>query len=59
MKVIVSWEFEVDVDDLDPKFVDIPGFAIDATKEEVGYLLEHSELTADDFDYTVCEEDEE
>lgn len=53
MKVLVTWEFEVDVSDLDPKFVDIPGLAKDLTKQELNLLLTSGELSADDFDYAV------
>lgn len=55
MKVKATWEFEVDVSDLDPKFVDVPGFAIELTKREVDSLLEAGELSAEDFEYTVAE----
>lgn len=58
MKVIVSWEFEVDTSDFDPKFVDVPGLAIDLTKREFGSLLESGELSADDFDFNVSEVEE-
>lgn len=55
MKVRATWEFEVDVDDLDPAFVDISGLAKDLTKKELEYCLAHSTLTADDFAYDVCD----
>ena len=55
MKVTATWEFEVDVSDLDPKFVDVPGFAIDLAKRELGYLLEDREISAEDFEYTVSD----
>lgn len=32
MKVILSIEYEIDVEGLDPKFVDIKGFAMDEAK---------------------------
>lgn len=57
MKVKATWEFEVDVSDLDPKFVDVPGFAIDCAKRELGYLMEDGEISADDFDFVVSEEE--
>lgn len=53
MKVKVTWEFEADVSDCDPKFVDIPGLAKDAAHNELEYLLANNELTADDFEYVV------
>lgn len=53
MKVRVSWEFDVDVEDLDPKFVDIPGHAKDLAKIELASLLYKNELTADDFEYAA------
>lgn len=53
MKVRVTWEFDVDTDDFDPKSVDIPGLAKDLTKKELTYLLERGLLDADDFEYCV------
>jgi hypothetical protein len=47
------WEFDADVEDLDPKQVDIYGLAKDLTKNELAYLIIHSELTVDDFEYSV------
>lgn len=56
MIVRVTWEFDADIDDLDPKFVDIYGHAKDLAKLELAYLLEHKHLTADDFEYAVVME---
>lgn len=53
MKVKVTWEFEADVEDCDPKSVDICGLAKDLTKHELDYSLKHGELTAEDFEYSV------
>ncbi len=56
MKVRVTWEFDVDTDDFDPKFVDIPGLAKELTKREIDFLLERGLLDADDFEYSVVVE---
>ena len=53
MKIKATWEFDVDTDDFDPKFVDIPGLAKDLTKQELAYLLERGLLDADDFEYSA------
>lgn len=53
MKVRAIWEFEVDTDDFDPKFVNVRGLAEDLTKAEVANLLAKNELAADDFSYEV------
>ena len=53
MKVRVTWEFEADVEDFDPKFVDICGMAKELTKNELAHLILHDELTVDDFEYSV------
>lgn len=53
MRVLVTWEFDADVEGLDTKFVDIPGLAKDLTKRELDYLLSNGGLTADDFEYAV------
>jgi hypothetical protein len=56
MRVKAVWEFEVDTEDFDPKFVDIEGLAKDLTQREMEYLLEHKEISAEDFSYEVVEE---
>lgn len=56
MKVKVIWEFDVDTDDFDPEFVDIPGLAKDLTMREVDYLLNHYMFTAYSFKYVVEED---
>lgn len=47
------WEFEVDVEGLDEKFVDIKGFAKDLTQGELKSLLQNQEISAEDFEYEV------
>ena len=59
MKVKVTWEFEADVEDCDPKSVDICGLAKDLTKHELDYSLKHGQLTAGDFEYSVVLEGKE
>ena len=53
MKVRVVWEFEADVSDCDPKFVDIPGLATELARNELSYCLAHGGLDANDFEYMV------
>ena len=53
MKVIAVWEFDADVEDIDPKHVDIPGLAKDLTKIELAHLLNNRDLSASDFSYAV------
>lgn len=57
MIVKAIWEFDVDTEDLDEKFIDIKGLAKDLTQREMKYLLEHNEITDEDFVYTVEEGD--
>lgn len=57
MKVTATWEFDVDVSDLDPNFVDISGLAVDLTRRELKDLLEKRQLTEGDFEYRVMTED--
>ena len=56
MKVRATWEFEVDTDDIDPKFVDVTGLVKDLTQQELTFMLEHGLLSADDFEYSVVVE---
>ncbi len=56
MKVRATWEFEVDTDDIDPKFVDVTGLAKDLTQQELAFMIEHGLLSADDFEYSVVVE---
>lgn len=51
MLVKAVWEFEVNTEDFDNKSVDINGLAKDLTKREMKYLLEHEEISEEDFSY--------
>lgn len=53
MKVIVSLEYEVDIEGLDPKFVDIEGFAKDEAKRMFEDDLKNKAFEAEDFDYVI------
>lgn len=53
MKVRAVWEFDVDTEGLDPKFVDIPGVAKDLTKAELEYVIKRGLLTTDEFEFSV------
>ena len=59
MKVKAIWEFDVDVEGLDPKQIDIPGMAKDVTRCELAYLLRKHDIVADDFEYVVDVENRE
>ena len=53
MVVKAVWEFEVNTEDFDNKSVDINGLAKDLTKREMKYLLEHEEISEEDFSYEI------
>ncbi len=55
IKVQAIWEFEADVADYDPKFVDLQGLAVDSTQRELADLLKKKELSAEDFEYKIVE----
>lgn len=58
MKVRAIWEFEADVEEFDPEFIDVKGLAEDSTKRELQYLINHGKLSADDFNYEVGKENQ-
>lgn len=58
MNVKAIWEFDSDVEDLDPKQVDVQGLAKDLAQRELDYLIKHGEIQAEDFDYEVDNDDE-
>lgn len=53
MKVKAVLEFDADVSDIFPEYVDVEGFAKDLTKRELADLISNSALSADDFEYEV------
>ena len=53
MLVKAVWEFEVNTEDFDNKSVNINGLAKDLTKREMKYLLEHEEISEEDFSYEI------
>lgn len=53
MKVKISYEFDADVADLDPEFVDISGLAKDLALREMKSLLGSGDVNAEDFTYTT------
>jgi hypothetical protein len=53
MRVIVSLEYDVDVEDLDPVFVDIEGFAKDEAKRMFEDDLKNNAFETEDFDYNI------
>lgn len=50
------WDFNADVSDVDPEYVDVKGLALELSKRELQYLLEHSKISADDFNQEVVRE---
>lgn len=59
MIVRAVWEFDADVEDFDPEFVNITGLAKDSAKRELQYVLDKNELCAEDFTYEVEEANED
>ena len=57
MKVEFTTAYEVDVDHLDPKFVDIRGFAIDEAKRMLHDDIFFGEATDENFDAKIVNED--
>ncbi len=57
MKVKAIWEFDVDVEGLDPEQIDIPGVAKDVTRCELACLLKKQDIVADDFTYSIDDDD--
>lgn len=56
MIVKAIWEFDADVTDLDPEFINIIGLAKDSAKRDLQYCLDKNMLCADDFEFVVEEE---
>lgn len=56
MRVQAIWEFDADVSDFDPEFVDIPDMAKDLALIELNYLIYTKEISAHDFQYKIVEE---
>ena len=53
IKVRVSTEYEIDVSDFDPKWVDIEGYAIDCAKQCVAGDLDCTCFRPEDFAYEI------
>jgi len=53
MIVKAIWEFDADVEDFDPEFVDIYGLAKSSAKRDLADCLERNILCADDFEYVI------
>ena len=49
------FNFDADVDDIDPEYVDIKGLAIDLIKGELSYLLKNQEVNIEDFDFEIID----
>lgn len=56
MYVRATWEFEVDISDFDPEYVDINGIARDIARNELRDLMLKKEIGADDFKYEITGE---
>lgn len=53
MVIRAIWEFDVDDTDMDEEFVIVKGMCADLAERELNYLLQHNELSAEDFIYEV------
>ena len=53
MKVNISTEYEVDVSDFNPEWVDINGYAIDCAKQCFAQDMNDDVFSDDDFTYTL------
>lgn len=56
MKVKATWEFEVDMEDLNPKCIHVNDLAKDLAKRELDSLIANRDIAADDFEYEVVKE---
>lgn len=54
--VTASWAFEFDAEDYDPKYIDIPGLAVDSAMRELKCELSNNALDAGDFKFTITED---
>lgn len=50
------FHFYPDTSDLDPKFVNVKGAAKDMAAAELAYMLEHGDITVEDFDFKVIDD---
>lgn len=55
MKIRATWEFDADVSDFLPEYVDIEGLAKDLAKKELDVLIRGFDISAEDFDYEVVQ----
>ena len=53
MKVRVTWEFDADVEDYNPRYVNVPELAKELTKNELASRILNGDVTIDDFEYSV------
>ena len=58
MIIKAVWEFDVDIEDFDEEFVNVKEYAKELAQREMKYLLEHNEISEEDFNYFNKEEDE-
>ena len=47
------WEFEVDVSDILPEYVDVEGLVVHLTKMELRWLIRNGKISVDDFKYEI------
>lgn len=59
LTVKATIEYEIDITDLDPKFIDVNGFAVDCAMQCLREDLDNSILTHADFDYLIVKEAEQ
>lgn len=51
--VRATWEFDVDVSDILPDYVDVEGLVVHLTKMELRWLIRNSKISVDDFKYEI------
>ena len=51
--VRATWEFDVDVSDILPEYVDVDGLVVHLTKMELRWLIRNSKISVDDFRYEI------
>lgn len=51
--VRAAWEFEVDVSDILPDYVNVEGLVVHLTKMELRWLIRNSKISVDDFEYEI------
>lgn len=53
--VHVSYDYVINVTDIDPEQIDVEEYAMDLTKSGIAYMINRGIITANDFDYKIKE----